>query len=178
MILTKKFFEEIHSLFSHKNTHTRTHTPTPFKYMPSSYYPTPTHSKKSNSNSPPQKKQPAQYTVTPSHINMSAMFSHLSPLLLEEMGDMLGIGKEEAMALGNVCARNATLHPHMSGLPCITCNSTRHMYIDCPWTTILTPRQVWCSVVQCGAAWCGVLQCVAVCCSVLQHVQQYAVLVY
>ena len=87
-------------------------------------------------------RQPAQYMVTPSNANLSQLFSHLSPLMLREVADMTGKSEEEVLAFADVRARNATLHPHLSGLACYMCNSTQHMYIDCPWTTYLSPRQV------------------------------------
>ena len=85
-------------------------------------------------------RQPAQYTVTPSGANVTQLFAHLSPLLLEQVADWYGMDSDAAQKLGDVAARNATLDP--ATFPCVTCNSTRHLYIDCPWTTVLTPRQV------------------------------------
>jgi hypothetical protein len=86
-------------------------------------------------------RQPAQYTVTPSKANLTDLFAHLSPLMLAQLAEMTGMPPEEAQALGDAGVRNATLHPRSSGLACYTCNSTDHMYIDCPWVTFLTPRQ-------------------------------------
>lgn len=86
-------------------------------------------------------RQPAQYTVTPSNANLTDLFAHLSPLLLEQVAEMTGMPPEEAHALGDAAARNATLNPRSSGLACYTCNSTDHMYIDCPWVTHLTRKQ-------------------------------------
>jgi hypothetical protein len=87
-------------------------------------------------------RQPAQYMVTPSDVNLTKLFGHLSPLLLHEVADMSGLSREEVMSYADPQARNATLHPRESGLPCVYCNNTAHLYIDCPWTTHLTPREV------------------------------------
>ena len=85
-------------------------------------------------------RQPAQYMTTPSNANLSKLVSHLSPALLEEYADMMCIPAEDALKLGNATARNASLNPEVT--PCVICNSTRHLYIDCPWTTTLSRSQV------------------------------------